>query len=530
MNFDYVVIGAGSAGCVVANRMSENGRNSVLVLEAGGPDKAKEIHIPAAFSALFKTENDWAYETEPQESMNGLKLYWPRGKMLGGSSSINAMIYQRGAPSDYDGWAEKGNEEWGWEDVLPYFKKAQNQERGDSSLEGMHGRGGPLNVMDLRDPSQISGAFVSAAIQAGYKSNKDFNDGEQEGFGYYQVTQKKGSRNSTAVAYLKPALGRANLQAETHALVTKLIIENKHCTGVEYTQNGTKKIVTANKEVILCGGSINSPQLLMLSGVGPADHLKDVGVDVQMDLPGVGHNLQDHLATMVTFHAKEKNTLAGAETLGQLAKYILFKRGMLTSNIGESGGFVKLDPESKAPELQFHFAPGFFIRHGFENPEENGKPLHGLSIGPTLVKVKSRGQIELKSSDPSDYPKIQPNYLSHPDDLEVLIKGVKIAREIGRQPALAKFIGSPYLPSAEIQTDAEIEDHIRQNTQSLYHPTGTCKMGVDPMAVVSPNLKVHGISGLRVADASIMPEIVNANTNAPSIMIGEKCADMILSG
>lgn len=530
MNFDYVVIGAGSAGCVVANRLSENGRHSVLVLEAGGPDNAKEIHIPAAFSALFKTEHDWAYETEPQESMNGLKLYWPRGKMLGGSSSINAMIYQRGAPSDYDGWAEKGNEEWGWDDVLPYFKKAQNQERNDDKLDAMHGRGGPLNVMDLRDPSQISSAFVSAATQAGYSHNLDFNDGNQEGFGFYQVTQKKGTRNSTAVAYLKPALSRPNLQAETHALVTKLIIKNKQCTGVAYTQNGVNKTVTANKEVILCGGSINSPQLLMLSGIGPAAHLQDVGVDIHMDLPGVGKNLQDHLATMVTFHSKQKNTLAGAESLGQLARYILFKTGMLTSNIGESGGFVKLTPHSKAPELQFHFAPGFFVRHGFENPTENGKPIHGLSIGPTLVKVMSRGNIGLKSNDPFDYPKIQPNYLSHPDDLAVLVKGVKIAREIAKQPALAQYVGAPYLPSDQIQTDDEIEAHIRANTQSLYHPTGTCKMGVDAMAVVSPELKVHGIDGLRVADASIMPEIVNANTNAPSIMIGEKCADLVLAG
>ncbi|MEM8862528.1 MAG: GMC oxidoreductase, partial [Chloroflexota bacterium] len=388
---------------------------------------------------------------------------------------------------------------------------------------------GPLNVADLRDPHPLSDAFVNAAKEAGYPTNDDFNDGNQEGFGLYQVTQKRGARNSTAVAYLKPALSRSNLSAETHALVTKLIIENKQCTGVEYTQNGHTKTVTANKEVILCGGAINSPQLLLLSGIGPSEHLKNMGVDVQMSLPGVGQNLQDHLATMVTFNTKEKKTLANAETLGQLARYLLFKKGMLTSNIGESGGFVKIKPESKAPELQFHFAPGFFLRHGFENPEENGRRLHGLSIGPTLVKVMSRGFIELNTNNPTDYPKIQPNYLSHPDDLEVLVEGVKIAREIAKQPALAQFIDSPYIPNNDVQSNEEIEEHIKANTQSLYHPTGTCKMGVDPMAVVNPELMVHGISGLRVADASIMPEIVNANTNAPAIMIGEKCADLVLS-
>lgn len=526
MNFDYIVVGAGSAGCVVANRLSANGANSVLLLEAGGPDKAKEIHIPAAFAALFKSENDWAYETEPQEHMNNLKLFWPRGKMLGGSSSINAMIYQRGAPADYDGWAKMGNEEWGWEDVVPFFKKAQNQERGGNN---MHGVGGPLNVADLREANPMSHAFVRAATEAGYRGNSDFNDGEQEGFGMYQVTQKRGSRNSAAVAYLNPALKRSNLTAETHAQVTRLTIENGKCTGVDFTQNGQAKSATANIEVVLCGGAINSPQVLLLSGIGPGDHLQEMGIETKIDLPGVGQNLQDHLASMVTYHTKQKNSLAGAETLGNLAKYILFKKGMLTSNVGESGGFVRLNPDSPAPELQFHFAPAFFVRHGFENPTENDKPMHGLTIGPTLVKVKSRGHIQLKSNDPLAYPEIQPNYLSHEDDLNILVEGIKIARALAEQPALSPYLGDPYLPSAAVQTDDEIIDHIRANTQSLYHPTGTCKMGVDPMAVVSPELKVHGIQGLRVADASIMPEIVNANTNAPSIMIGEKCADMMLA-
>ncbi|MFT5194727.1 MAG: choline dehydrogenase [Cellvibrionaceae bacterium] len=526
MNYDYIIVGAGSAGCVVANRLSASGKHKILLLEAGGPDKAKEVHIPAAFSKLFKSQHDWAYETEPQENMNGMNLYWPRGKMFGGSSSINAMIYQRGAPSDYDGWAEKGNEEWGWEDVLPYFKKSQNQERGADDANGV---GGPLNVAEARDLHVLSQAFVDSAEQAGYTKNHDFNDGHQEGFGAYQVTQKNGSRNSTAIGFLKPALKRPNFQAETHAMATKLIIENKRCIGVNYNQNGKAKTAKANKEVILCGGSINSPQLLMLSGIGPGQHLQDMGIETLLDLPGVGQNLQDHLATMATWYCKQKITLAGAETLGSLAKYVLFKKGMLTSNIAESGGFVKLNPNSPAPELQFHFAPGFFLRHGFEIPEENGEKLHGLSIGPTLVKVKSRGYIELKSADPLVYPKIQPNYLSHEDDLNILVEGIRIARKIVCQPALAPYIGEEYKPTADIQTDKELQTFVRANTQSLYHPTGTCKMGVDPLSVVSPELKVHGIKGLRIADASIMPEIVNANTNAPTIMIGEKCAALVLA-
>lgn len=520
MQFDYVIVGAGSAGCVLANRLSASGEHTVLVLEAGAPDKKQAVHVPAGFASLFKSDVDWAYETEPQANINGRRLFWPRGKMLGGSSSINAMIYQRGHPDNYDSWARLGNEEWGWEDVLPYFKKAENQERGESVA---HGTGGPLNVTDLRDPNPLSQTFVEAAVQAGYRRNPDFNNGSQEGFGMYQVTQRRGSRLSTAVGYLRPALKRNNLTAQTEAQVIQLLFEGNRCSGVVYRQRGQRVTVRATKEVILSGGAINSPQLLLLSGVGPADHLREMGVDVVMDLPGVGGNLQDHLAVMATWHCTQPVSLAAAESLLNLGKYFLLKKGMLTSNVGESGGFLHVNPETAAPDLQFHFAPGFFILHGFEKPDG-----HGFTVGATLVKVKSRGTIRLKSSDPLAYPEIQPNYLSDEEEMRILVEGLKISREIVKQPAFDAYRGDEHLPGEMVQTDDDLRKHVRQYVQTLYHPVGTCKMGIDSMAVVNPHLEVHGVKGLRVVDASIMPEIVNANTNAPTIMIAEKAADMIL--
>lgn len=522
MTYDYIIIGAGSAGCVLANRLTEDGKSQVLLLEAGGPDKRQEVQVPAAFSKMFRTEVDWAYETEPQEHLEKRKLFWPRGKMLGGCSSINAMIYQRGHPTDYDEWAKLGNEEWSYDDVLPYFKKSEHQERGASTY---HGTGGPLNVADLRDANPLSKAFVEAGVQAGLKRNHDFNGAEQEGVGLYQVTQKKGSRYSAATAYLKPVLKRANLHTETFAQATKLQFDGTRCVGVTYLQDGKLHEAKVKREVLLCGGAINSPQLLLLSGIGDANHLKEVNIPVVMDLPGVGQNLQDHLAVLVGYECTQDVSLANAEGIGQLLKYLIFKKGMLTSNVGEAGGFVKLEPESPASELQFHFGPTFFSNHGFDNPDG-----HGFSIGPTLVRVKSRGHIKLRSADPLAYPIIQPNYLAHEDDMEVLVQGVKLARKIAHSPAFDAYRGQEYEPGMQVQTDEDIRNYLRRKVQSLYHPVGTCKMGVDSMAVVNPQLQVHGVEGLRVIDASIMPTVVNANTNAPTIMIAEKAADMIRRG
>ncbi|HKP86371.1 MAG TPA: choline dehydrogenase [Blastocatellia bacterium] len=517
--FDYIIVGAGAAGCVLANRLTEDPKTKVLLLEAGGPDKKQEIHIPAAFSKLFKTPYDWAYHTEQQRHLNNRKLYWPRGKVLGGSSSMNAMIYIRGNRRDYDAWRDAGNDGWGFGDVLPYFKKGENQERGASEY---HGTGGPLNVADLRTINPVSHAFLDAALSHGFPRNPDFNGDRQEGVGFYQVTQKDGKRCSAAAAYLKPILKRPNLTVRTNAHATALLFDKSRAAGVSYVRNGATEQARAGGEVILCGGTVNSPQLLMLSGIGPADGLKPLGIPVVADLPGVGENLQDHLAIFVAYKCSKPITLANAEKLGNVLSFLLFKKGPLTSNVAEAGGFVKTKSELAAPDLQFHFAPVYFINHGFTQIEG-----HGFTFGPTMLRPESRGRIALRSNDPFAPPAIQPNYLASESDMQVLAEGVKLARALARTEAFARLCGEEVYPGAQTEGESQINEYVRDSVETLYHPVGTCKMGDDAMAVVDAQLRVRGVERLRVVDASIMPVIVSGNTNAPTIMIAEKAADLI---
>ncbi len=524
MKYDYIIIGAGSAGCVLANRLTEDAQVKVLLLEAGAPDKKQEIHIPAAFGKLFKSEVDWNYTTEPQANLNNRRLYQPRGKMLGGSSSMNAMIYIRGHHTDFDHWRELGNDGWSFEEVLPYFKKSENQERG---ADEFHGADGWLNVADLRSPNPLSKAFVNAGIELGFRQNQDFNGAEQEGFGIYQVTQKRGQRNSTAVAFLKPVLNRPNLTVKTKAQVLRLHFEGNRVNYLEFIQNKNLERAQVAGEVILSAGTFNSPQLLMLSGIGPAQKLNPFDIPTVIDLPGVGANLQDDLIVALPYQCKKPVSLANAESISNIAKYLLFKKGQLTSNVAEAGGFIKTDSSQTKPNLQFHFGPVYYLSHGTIVPKG-----HGFSIGPTLIRPKSRGFVGLLSGDPLEAPLIQPNYFEHPDDLQLLVKGFRLSFELAQAKSFEEFRGDLYKDEkigsiSPNSSDGEIAEYIGNNVETLYHPVGTCKMGGDKMAVVDSHLKVYGTDNLRVVDASVFPEAIGGNPNAAVIMIAEKASDLI---
>ena len=519
--FDYVIVGAGSAGCALANRLSADPGCRVLLLEAGGPDTRPEVHIPAAFSRLFQTESDWAYHTAPQRHAFGRELFWPRGKVMGGSSAMNAMIYIRGHRDDYDAWRDAGNEGWGYDEMLPYFRRSEHNERGQSPY---HGTGGPLNVADLRDPNPLSLAFVEAAKQAGLPANADFNGAWQEGVGLYQVNQKNGRRHSAAGAFIRPARRRRNLTVETHAHARRLLFEGATCSGVEYVQNGRLRRAETQTggEVILSAGAIGSPHLLLLSGVGPAADLRAAGVGVVLDQPGVGENLQDHPVVGVRFYSKKPVTLMNAESPLAFADYFLRRRGPLTSNVAEGGAFFRSSDTLSRPDLQIHFGPVNFDDHGLKPPT-----VHAFSIGPTLVQVQSRGRLRLLSSDPDVHPEIDPDYFSEPDDLAALVAGVERAREIGHQAAFDLYRGDELTPGPSVRSRRHLGQWVRETFETLYHPTGTCRMGTGDEAVVGPDLRVHGLDGLRVVDASIMPQIVAGNTHAPTVAIAEKAADLM---
>ncbi len=513
---DVLIVGAGSAGCVLANRLSADPDRRVVLLEAGPPDDARELRVPLAFHKVLGRKFDWGYRTDPSSDPDGQSRLWPQGRVVGGSSSINAMIWMRGHPSCYDGWAEAGLDGWGWDDVLPVFRRLEDHVLGESEL---HGAGGPVRVEHLRDPHPLSRAFLRAATESGLQLNADLNGATQEGAGLYHVTQRRGERWSAARAFLDGCRERPNLEVHSEVFVRRILIREGRAVGVEVEQWGERMEILA-REVVVCAGAVGSPHLLLRSGIGPGEELRDAGVEVVRDLPGVGRNLQDHPCVQVAWGTGMR-TLLQAETLGEAARYLLLRKGMLTSNVAEAGAMIRLHDASDSPEIQLHFAPAFALEHGIRIPE-----WRGYMIAATLVRVRSRGRVRLASSDPEISPIIEANTLADEMDLERMIRGVEIALEIGEQSAFDRMRTEERFPATRPGDRTAIADFCRREHQTLYHPVGTCAMGMDPHAgaVVDPMGRVHGVPGLRVIDASIMPTIPNANTNAPTMMIAEKIA------
>lgn len=528
MDFDYIVVGGGSGGSVLAARLSEDPALRVALLEAGGPNDGILNRVPTGAVVHISRRNacNWAFETVPQPGLGGRIGYQPRGRGLGGSSAINAMVYLRGQREDYDGWAADGATGWGWQDVLPWFLKSENNERGANAW---HGAGGPLNVADLRSPHPFAARFIEAAAQAGLPRNDDFNGPTQEGAGFYQVTQKNGERWSVARAYLDPARVRPNLHIETGAIATRILFEGRRAVGVEFDQGGTLKRLCARGEVLVAAGALQSPQLLMVSGIGPAADLQALGIEVRADLP-VGRNLHDHLDVIINRRVEDTDLLGlspvGAwKLMKAIRRWRHERRGLLTSNFAEAGGFVRTLPELTRPDVQLHFVIGMVDNHS--RTLHMG---HGMSCHSCPLRPKSRGRVTLASSDAREAPRIDPGFLSDAEDLETMVRGFKLVRRIFAQPAFAPFGGGDparELYFADVRTDDEIRAAIRSRADTIYHPVGTCRMGTDERAVVDPQLRVRGVDGLRVVDASVMPTLVSGNTNAPVVMIAEKAVEMI---
>jgi choline dehydrogenase len=526
LEFDYVIVGAGSAGCVLANRLSADGRNSVLLLEAGPKDTNLWIHVPLGYGKLFKEKTvNWMYQTEPEPGLDGRTVFQPRGKVLGGSSSINGLLYVRGQHEDYDRWRQRGNAGWGYDDVLPYFRKAENQQRG---ADKYHGAGGPLPVSDWRHADPLSEAFVVAAAETGIPTNPDFNGASQEGAGFFQTTTQRGRRASTAYSYLRPAKSRSNLRVETSALAQRILFEGRRARAVEYRQGDALRTARARKEILVSGGAYNSPQLLQLSGVGPAALLKQHGIDIVLDAPGVGNDLQDHLQVRLVTRCSQPVTLNDivnhpVRRVMAGARYAAFRRGPLTIAAGTSGAFFKTNPRLATPDIQIHFLPF--------STDRMGEKLHSFSAFSASVcqlRPESRGSLRIRSADPAVPPEIRINYLATETDRTAFIEGFKILRQIMAAPALKPYAVDEILPGSKVTSDEDILAFCRKTGSTVYHPTSTCRMGSDPLAVVDQRLRLRGIEGLRVVDASVMPDLMSGNTNAPTIMIAEKASDMIL--
>ncbi len=524
MEYDYVIVGAGSTGCALAARLSERGDVTVALIEAGGRDWNPWIHIPVGyFRTMGNKSVDWCYKTEPDPGLNGRSINWPRGKVWGGSSSLNGLLYVRGQAEDYDQWRQQGNVGWAWDDVLPYFKRSEDNERGGDAL---HGVGGPLGVNDMRLSREICDQWVKAGVAAGYRFNPDYNGADQEGVGYFQFTCRKGRRCSAATAYLKPNLGRPSLQIISKALTRRILFTNRVATGIEIERGGSVETVTARREIILCAGAIGSPQIMMLSGIGNAEHLRAHGIEVLRDAPDVGGNLQDHLQARLVHKCKkptmndEVNSLVGKMKIA--AEYAMKRTGPMTMAASLACAFLKTRPDLQTPDIQFHIQPW-----SADSPAEGPHKFSAFTSSVCQLRPESRGHLELKSANPRDYPLIHPNYLATPLDRQTMIDGVKIARDIAAQEPLASSITSEHAPGIEAQSDDELLEWIRNSATTIYHPSGTCRMGQDDGAIVDERLRVKGVSGLRIADCSIMPTLVSGNTNAPAIMIGEKLSDMI---